>query len=502
MKKIIYKIAIILAVSVLSFSCEKEFLDTYPTDGVSSSAVTQTTDNAWAALNGIHRALYVRYEGTQGNGGLGSHYIVVDCMAEDHVVNREQWYNQVYKWNAHRNATYYYNRFPWRMFYQWISNANTLINGVDGAVGTDDDKNNIKGQALIYRAFSHYEIVQLYAERYVPGGGNTQPGIPYMKENTPIGQPRVSVEQVYTDINADLDAAITLLAGLPRDNKSHMNVDVARGLKARVALTQGNYTGAAQWARDTRNMAEGSYSLMDSTSYYNGFRVNSESEGEYIWASQIIDAEQNDKWAAYGAYISRNFSSSAIRGNPRSINSELYNLLSPTDVRTMNYSVDGEHANLPSDVNILSSHSRHPYTNQKFLAVSNSDSRVDVPHLRLSELYLIEAEAEARLGNDAPAAAALLPMAQARDAQYVLSANTGQALIDEIMVQRRIELWGEGFRWYDLKRLNEDLVRAGNHDPALADNVMFVAAGGVDWVWLIPQNELDANEAIQQNPLN
>jgi hypothetical protein len=249
-------------------------------------------------------------------------------------------------------------------------------------------------------------------------------------------------------------------------------------------------------------MAEGSYSLMDSVSYYNGFRINSESEGEYIWASQIINTEQNDKWAAYGAYISRNFSSSAIRGNPRSINSELYNLLSPTDVRTLNYSPDGEHTMLPSDVNLLSSHSRHPYTNQKFLAVSNSDSRVDVPHMRLSELYLIEAEAEARQGNDGPAAAALLPMAQARDAQYTLSSNTGQALIDEIMVQRRVELWGEGFRWYDLKRLNEDLVRAGNHDPALADNVMFVAAGGVDWVWLIPQNELDANDDIEQNPLN
>lgn len=502
MKKIIYTFAIILTVSVLSTSCKKDFLETYPTDAISASAVTSTTDNAWASLNGIHRALYVRYEGTQGNGGLGSFYIVVDCMAEDHVVNREQWYNQVYKWNAHRNSTYYYNRFPWRMFYQWISNANILINGIDEASGPQEDRDIIKGQSLIYRAFSHYEIVQLYAERYRPGGGNTQPGIPYMNINTPEGQPRVSVEEVYTNIHADLDAAIALLDGMARSNKSHLNVDVARGLKARVFLTQGNYAQAAQYARDTRNMAQGSYSLMDSVTYYNGFRIDSENEGEYIWASQITSVDQNDKWAAYGAYISRNFSSSAIRGNPRSIYDGLYNMLSPSDVRTMNYSPDGTHPYLPPDVNLLSSHSRHPYTNQKFLAVSNSDSRVDVPHMRLSEMYLIEAEAEARLGNDGPAAAALLDMAQARDAMYTLSANTGQDLIDEIMFQRRVELWGEGFRWTDLKRLNEDLVRDGNHDPALADNVMFVAAGGVDWVWLIPQAELDANDALEQNPLN
>ncbi|MDX2443999.1 MAG: RagB/SusD family nutrient uptake outer membrane protein, partial [Bacteroidales bacterium] len=306
MKKIIYTFAIILTVSVLSTSCKKDFLETYPTDAISAAAVTSTTDNAWASLNGIHRALYVRYEGTQGNGGLGSFYIVVDCMAEDHVVNREQWYNQVYKWNAHRNATYYYNRFPWRMFYQWISNANILIDGIDEASGPEEDRNVIKGQSLIYRAFSHYEIVQLYAERYRPGGGNSQPGIPYMMINTPEGQPRVTVEEVYTNIHADLDAAIALLDGMPRNNKSHLNVDVARGLKARVYLTQGNYAQAAQYARDTRNSAQGSYSLMDSVTYYNGFRVDSENEGEYIWASQLTSVDQNDKWAAYGAYISRN----------------------------------------------------------------------------------------------------------------------------------------------------------------------------------------------------
>lgn len=501
MKKIIYSLVIIFTVSLITTSCKKEFLETYPTDAISSTAVTETTDNAWAALNGIHRALYVRYQDQQGNGGLGSFYIVVDCMAEDHVVNSEQWYGEVYKWNSYRNPTNRYNRFPWLMFYQWIANANILINSVDDATGPNEDKQVIKGQALLYRAFSHYEIVQLYGERYRPGGGNSQLGVPYMKGVNPDGEPRNTVEEVYTEIHADIDAAIALLDGMPRKNKSHLNVDVARGLKARVYLTQGNYAQAAQWASNARTMAQGSYSLMDSVTYFNGFRIESQSEGEYIWASHIVD-DQNDKWASYGAYISRNFSSSAIRGNPRSINSVLYNQISPTDVRSLNYSVDGLHDNLPAGISLLSSHSRHPYTNQKFIAVSSGDSRVDVPHMRLSELYLIEAEALARQGgNDAAAAAALFPMAKARDAFYTLSTNTGQVLIDEIMIQRRVELWGEGFRWFDLKRLNEDLVRAGNHDPALADNVMFVAAGDVDWVWLIPQAEIDANENMVQNPL-
>ena len=162
----------------------------------------------------------------------------------------------------------------------------------------------------------------------------------------------------------------------------------------------------------------------------------------------------------------------------------------------------GRPGQMPAGISLLSSHSRHPYTNQKFIAVSSSDSRVDVPHMRLSELYLIIAEAEARLNNDGPAQAALTQVALARDSFYTAT-NFGAALLDEIMIQRRIELWGEGFRWYDLKRLNLPLDRTGgNHDAALADNVLNVPAGGVDWTWLIPQDEIDANDQMVQNPLN
>ena len=105
--------------------------------------------------------------------------------------------------------------------------------------------------------------------------------------------------------------------------------------------------------------------------------------------------------------MSRNFSSSAIRGNPISINSTLYNLISATDVRKILWDPIGKHLNLPPGISLLRSHARKPYNSQKFIAVSNSDSRVDVPHMRAAEMYLIEAEAKARSGQDAVAAATL-----------------------------------------------------------------------------------------------
>ena len=81
------------------------------------------------------------------------------------------------------------------------------------------------------------------------------------------------------------------------------------------------------------------------------------------------------------------------------------------------------------------------------------------------------------------------------------STNTGQALIDEIMVQRRVELWGEGFRFYDLKRLDLPLDRTAvpNYVSASVGGVMQVAAGDNKWQFAIPIGELQANPQSSQN---
>ncbi len=496
MKKIIYSFIVIFAASIILTSCEKEFLETYPTDAISAAAVTATTSNMWASLNGVHRRIYYRFE-QQGLGGIGSWFIQMDVAGEDQPQNASQWYRQVYRWESMVDPTHYYNYFGWRTHYQIISNVNILINGAEEAVGPQSEKNAIVGQSLLYRAWSHFNLVRQYAKRYEPGGANSHLGVPYMVEALSEGMARNTVAEVYTNILADLDQAITLLAGYNAPNKSNMTADVAKGVKARVALTMGNYAVAAQLAAE----AKANYTLMDMDTYREGFRIKSQDIDEFMWASQITSVDQNDKWAAYGAYMSRNMSSSAIRSNPRSISGPLYDMISATDVRKTLWSEDGLHADLQPGVNLLSSHSRHPYTNQKFIAVDNADSRVDVPMMRAAEMYLIEAEAKARQGQDAAAAQVLYDMVITRDPAYTKSTNTGAALIEEIMTQRRVELWGEGFRWLDLKRLNLPLDRTNStHQLSLAA-IMQVPAGDNKWAWLIPQYELDANPLMVQNDL-
>ena len=126
----------------------------------------------------------------------------------------------------------------------------------------------------------------------------------------------------------------------------------------------------------------------------------------------------------------------------------------------------------------------------------------DIPYIRLAEMYLILAEAYAKTpGKETDAQNTLYTLAHNRDASYVLSTNTGQALIDEILIQRRVELWGEGFRFYDLKRLNLPLDRTvvPNFVSASVGGVMQVAAGDNKWQFAIPIAELQANPNSSQN---
>jgi starch-binding outer membrane protein, SusD/RagB family len=495
MKLFHYKLTI-LALAVLLFSsCKKTFLDTFPTDAVGSSAALSNTANAYAALNGIHRIMYVQYD-QQGEAGEGSNNIFRDLLGEDIVyplANGSTGLLGFLQWTNHRNVNSVDNRYVYRYYYRIISNANVLINGVDGVPGaTDTDKKIIKGQALTYRAWAHFQLVQLWGKRYVAGVTNSQLGVPILLTNTLVGQPRSTVEEVYTRINADLDNAVTLLAGYTRGGtaaKSNFNVNVVQGIKARVALTQQNWAVAATNAIAART----GFSLMSNVDYLKGF--NDINNTEWIWGSRQID-DHNTFFFSYFAYISCNFNSTVIRTQPRAINATLWNAIPATDIRKQCWDLTGASVPVPPGG------ARVAYQNKKYLAKSDALSVGDVPYMRAGEMYLIEAEARARQGGqDAAARTALFNLLTNRNPSYVLSVNSGQALIDEIMFHRRVEFWGEGFRFLDLKRLDLPLNRNGipNHLAVLI-SIYDVAPGDVRWEWLFHQDELNTNPNIVQNP--
>ena len=501
MKKIkLYIIAIAVGMLILPQSCSKEFLETTPTEQIPGNLVFTSVAGAWGALNGVHRSMYIQYNSSQSHGGMAGMYLYIDMLGTDIVFNTSAngWYLNAYKWVDHRNDRSSMVLY-WTNLYRMIGNINQIITQIDALPGSETEKNAIKGQALTYRAWAHFMLVQLFAERYVAGGQNNQLGVPYMEEVTLVGKPRNSVAEVYTKINGDLTQAITLLDGYSRPNKSHINKSVALAIQAQVALVQGNWSQAATSA----NAARQGYSFMTLVQHTeDGYSKHTNPEN--LWASYVQE-DQTMYFYSFYAYMSNNFNSTAIRQSPKSINKELYDKISSTDVRKGFWYPNAVADKKPF---IQSNGVRFNYMSSKFQAVSSSDGRGDFPWIRVAEMYLIEAEALARqVGKESQARDVLYLLAKNRDPEYVLSSNSGQALIDEILTQRRIELWGEGRNWTDLKRLNLPLVRPtsanagrGLHVESFA-TIVNEQPGTKNWVWLIPKAEIDTNPELEQNPV-
>lgn len=494
MKKILIKLMFVTGILFLVQACSDDFLEINPNHAVNESAVFTTTENAWGAVNGIHRLLY-QQGGDMDQAGQMAMRIHNDAMGDDLVHGVFNWFTRSMRWQEHINENSGNVRHRYRFYYQIIFNANMILKYTDAAVGPDEQKNWIKGQALAYRAWAHFELVQFYAPRYDwTVANNDQRGIPLLLEPTPEPQPQATVEQVYTQIMTDLDDAITLLAGYNRPAKSHINISVARGIRARVALATGKWDVAIENAQ----LARTGFPLMTADELMGGF--NSATTRAAMWASTVIP-DHTSYFHSFFAFLSFNFNATDIRSNPKAVNSSLYTMIPATDVRKGWFEPTAAAARARLTANqIPTTFGAIAFHAFKFRAVDISDSRGDMIWMRTEEMMLIEAEALARKGgNDAAAAQVLFDLVKTRNTAYALSTNTGQDLINEIMIQRRIELWGEGFRWQDLKRTNANLDRRGTNFNVSIVWEDFIPAGDPRWVSLFPKDELNANSLIIQN---
>jgi len=485
------------------FSCKKNYLETNPPTSISSSIVESTTGNLTIALNGVHRYMYFgSFYATQGDIGQATNIIMGDLLGEDYLATGSNWFGSFYQWKDHRSTTAFFDYFTWQFYYGLVGDVNAILGAVDKAVGPDAEKKQIKGECLTYRAWAFFNLVQFYAKAY-KASNLAEPGIILRTQSGDVSpKSRSTIKEVFDQVNKDLDDAIAILVA-GRSNKSHINLAVAQGVKARVALTQGNWTIAA----DMANKARTGYSPMTSAQYITGF--SDYSNPEWIWGShQTSDA--NAFFSSWMAYCG-NFSSTHNRTVPKTISVQLYNSISATDIRKTLFDPTGTDLSFPVPT---SGSTRRKYMQRKFLIAGTTyvpsqyltvsgSSIGDVPLMRAAEMYLIEAEAQERLGNDATAQQILFDLIKTRDASYIKSINTGTALLNEILLHRRIELWGEGFRFFDLKRLNLPLDRTG---AKASDNPWdpFTSQVPVDdkrWLYLIPQTEIDANKLCTQNDL-
>lgn len=524
MKKIFTLFAV--ALLVLS-SCEKEYLDTTPTDSVSGQLIFSNTESAMVAMNGIYKALYLpnsTWFGTTGNVqqnfGIVSHNMVADLMGEDYVQAEQGngWFYFDYRYDVRsRYASASWRCYGlWNFYYKVITNANYVIASKDLIQGDPNKVKSIIGQALALRAYSYYYLTLFFQHTY-KGNENT-PGVPLYTEPTLIGAPRGTLKAVYDLITADLTEATTLLkaakdAGLTRTHKSHIDYNVAKAIQAKVFLTMENWTGAADAAKEART----GYTLLSGSSLYTGF--NDLVLSSVMWGGQVIATEAiSGGWGTFFCHVDPGSTPAVITANGygvtsrKCISSWLYNQIPTTDLRRpwWNGVVPVQASSGPNK----------NYAQFKYKYKNISDYTGDYIFLRAEEMLLIEAEARVRLTQYDAARTLLLELGAVRDPQMaariagrtnsaVYNTNTTGALttlMDEVLFQRRIELWGEAGRLFDLKRLGLGFDRdftGTNHSQLL--KTISTAPKSKEFVLPIPQQEFDGNENMDietdQNPL-
>ncbi|HMH35028.1 MAG TPA: RagB/SusD family nutrient uptake outer membrane protein, partial [Puia sp.] len=136
----------------------------------------------------------------------------------------------------------------------------------------------------------------------------------------------------------------------------------------------------------------------------------------------------------------------------------------------------------------------------KYSNTNNPNGKDNTKVIRYAEVLLILAEAYNRTNDDASARDVLNELAQTRDPSFPGYASSGQALLDDIYSERRKELAFEGHRYWDLVRLNRDVVRDNSTGNYASFVPLTLAASSTKRIWPIPQAELNANKAVVQNP--
>ena len=540
MKKIFSNTLFVLAAAgLLLASCSKDFLETKPTNQVSESDIMNTTESALMNINGMHRLLHNCSTDWYSQGGYPTFCLHLAALSDDFIFTyTNAMFQQTQQYIHHRDLTHKYMdcNLYWKLFYRIIANGNRILTYIDDLPGDDNQRAFVKGQALAYRAFLHFQLVQAYAQRYDAAGNNTQMGVPLRIEDNDDNLPRSSVEDVYTQILKDIDAAIVELesTNYKKFNKSHIDQWVAKGIKARVLLTMGKWADAATVAQD---IIDHSGAHLDPTTYTDGMAENRFGEmknTEWLWACASSRTDQSQfggKLRSWHDFISNN-AASYNANSPRAINCLLYNTIPATDIRKGMWLPDP----YTTTCYINASGKKAPYMSQKWLVddpVTKYEER-DVPYMRLPEIMLIAAEGYARSGgaNVTKAQQLVYKLGHDRDNAYAAVTETGDALIEKIMWQRRVELWAEaGLRWLDLKRLNLPCDRgpaprdgynkgpwknsataaptnldplASNYDmygAALGEEARCIPAGDKRWQWLIPEQELSSNPLMVQNEL-
>lgn len=505
MKKILYILT--FAAGMILSSCNPDLLNTNPSSSASQQLIL-TPDNVQIALNGAYRSLYYNGWGidwTTEHPGLAGFTLAKSLQAEDNVMlqsgNGWFWYDYTITgmmddWTHDAGRQFSH----WQMYYVNIAQANYVIAAREQLEDSPNGRSGL-GQAYALRAFMYLCLTEDFCKGDYAQNLDT-PGVPIYTEPAGLsstGNPRDSLHNVFSRITDDLDEAIAMFEGATaQQHASHIDLYATHGIYARAAMVMNDWD--AVWTHANAALEKPGLVRVATVEQLGGF--NSVAVGDVLWGFEII----SDDAALFGGFLSFMDAENGKYGvnAQQLIDMGLYNQIPGTDYRKAAWwngeLADPDPNNEGQNVN---------YCQKKFKLGDPATGAGDIINLRAEELILMAAEAACER-SDWPSVRSLLQeLGDKRDPAYAtrLASRTESStfnadtranpttLRDEVLFQRRVELWTEGMgRRFDQRRLNLGFTRAGSNHTAQA-NATF-QPGAPIFVYFLPQSELDANSSL------
>ena len=452
MKKIL-TFSILSAVAFNLTACKKDFLNTSPTEVVSTAP-------ADVRLNGLYLMTYqTGTGGTSGHTDFGQKNVDIctDMLCGDMALlatNYRQ-YQDIANLKATQQPSNNYNYIPWRYYYRMIYETNKSI--AELATPKNVSEKYTLAQFRALRGYAYFYLMQVFTTKYEPDSKTNS--IPLYTTADIVSKPRVKQSEVYAQIVSDLEFAVANLEGFTRSKKGMIDKYVAKGLLAYTYAAMGNNQKVAELAQDIINNSGYPLTTLEQTVYdaqtKKGGGFNDIETKSWMWGVDLITENSFDLISWWGMIDIYSYSY-AMAGDGKAMDDKLYAKIRENDIRKKQFNKDLLPAN-------------------KFFApdrVIGGQRKIstDYVYMRVDEFYLLAAEALAKLGQDAQAKTIYKKLLELRypkataatDVAYV-DALTNAQLQDDIYLNTRIELWGEGKSYFAMKRNHKTIERGSNH---------------------------------------
>jgi hypothetical protein len=513
------KIAIVITSTALLLSgllpsCKKA-LDIDPAQSIDAGQALSTKEGINAALAG----LYARFKSPRL---YGRDLIALPEALSDNGFGTNKSGRLFAESNNVTNA--HFTDETWRLGYFNINEANLILAAVPNSSLSAAEKASVEGQALFIRALTHFNLALVYA--YIPGAvvaSQDRGGVPLLLEgtNTVAGAVanlprRTPIDSVYRQIVLDLEAANSRLTNsglapftVSANAPNFASKVAAQAFLSRVNLYRKNFSEAKRWSDSTINAA-GSR-MTTGAAHVAGWRTST--HPETLFQIAFNTAAEN---IGVNESLQTSFTTLGAVGAPATtvgwgdLVPSLY-LLNDLGIELVGGNTETNYRNVAHSIASRSADVRNLLyepgaagrgkvyvETTKFLGKNAATINLDnVPVIRIAEIYLNRAEAQATPGSavfNEAAALSDLNFLVTRRGLPAFVGLTGTALYEEILKQRRIELAFEGHRFWDLKRLGRDIIKAPlflGGDVAFTDTRILAR---------LPIREIQQNPNLVQNP--